>query len=82
MINIYGKDNCSFCVQAKNVAEQYSLSYTYFDIGADDDAWKEFQEKFPGVRTVPQIEWAGKHVGGYEDFLKEVESTRSAGDAF
>jgi glutaredoxin len=32
------------------------------------------------AKTVPQIFWYGKHIGGYNEFAAEVENTRSYGD--
>jgi len=33
----------------------------------------------PGARTVPQIFWHQKHIGGYQEFAAEIENTRNFG---
>jgi len=79
VIKIYGTQNCSYCKQAKDVAESYDLPYEYIDLHEGDNM-NIFQKKFPGVRTVPQIVWYEKHVGGFTEFLQEIEDTRTYGD--
>lgn len=74
MITIYGKDNCPFCVRAKELAQRYNLTYEYRDLDNPTNI-KDFKELFPGVRTVPQIMWHGRHIGGYNDFVIEIENT-------
>ena len=78
MIKIYGTNNCPWCKKAVKLAEQFELDHEY--IICNTPATKaEFKEKFPNITKVPQIIWNGNHVGGYEDFLKEVENTREFG---
>ena len=71
VIKIYGTQNCSYCKQAKDVAESYDLPYEYIDLHEGDNM-NIFQKKFPGVRTVPQIVWYDKHVGCFTEFLQEI----------
>ena len=79
MIKIYGWQGCVWCDRAKNLAQANNLPYEYVDIKASAEAAAEFQNKFPNDRSVPQIEWAGRHVGGYLNFQEEVENTRTYG---
>jgi glutaredoxin len=74
MIKIYGKVNCSWCRDAKDLVERYSLPYEYIDVGYTD-GMKELKNLLPDVKTVPQIWWHDKHIGGYQEFVKEVENT-------
>jgi glutaredoxin 3 len=74
MITIYGHGRCGWCIRAKKLAERYSLSYEWKD--TDDNAiLNEMKIKLPEARTVPQIWWHEKYIGGYEDFAAEVENT-------
>jgi len=75
MITIYGKENCPWCVKAKNLTEQYSLKYEYLDIGANPDLRTELFERFPATKTVPQIWWDNRHLGGYEALATEIQDT-------
>lgn len=74
MIVIYGRDNCSWCTKAKNLAEQYRLKYEYKNTN-DSDTLNELKAAFPAVKTVPQIWWDNRHLGGYDSFASEIENT-------
>jgi len=67
VIEIYGTDNCVFCDKAKELSETYNKEYTYIDVTETEDITAAFFKKFPNVRTVPQIVWEGKHIGGYTE---------------
>ena len=72
MIKIYGTPVCTFCKQAIALAEQYQFKYTYVDAMENPD---EFSSKFPNAKTVPQITWNDRHIGGYTEFAREIENT-------
>jgi len=72
MVIIYGTEHCSYCKLAVALAKDYNLSYDY----RDAKEWKEtFLETFPDAKTVPQIIWNDRRIGGYTEFATEVEST-------
>lgn len=73
-IKIYGKNNCPFCVKAKDLAISYGIKYEYLDIGYID-AYNELKALLPDVKTVPQIWCDDKYIGGYNEFATELEST-------
>ena len=79
MITIYGKENCPWCAKAKSLAEQYQLTYDYIDIGVPENR-EELFKRHPMTKTVPQIWWHKRHIGGYEDFAAEIENTSTFGD--
>lgn len=78
MIEIYGKSNCGYCAMAVDLAKKYRLNYEYKD-ATDLDIYSDLLEKIGSVPTVPQIFWHGRHIGGYENFLLEIENTREFG---
>ena len=53
-VKIYGKEQCPYCVKAKNLAEREGHDYSYHQLGIDFE-FPEFMDKFPGARTFPQI---------------------------
>jgi glutaredoxin len=65
MIEVYSKDFCPFCKDAKALIESKGYEYTEIKIGRDISR-EEFLEKFPGVRTVPQVIINGIRIGGYD----------------
>lgn len=71
-ITIYGKDNCSFCKRAVELAKQLKYQghgdYEYIDIveaGIDAAELGELVGK--PVRTVPQIFIHDEPIGGYTE---------------
>ena len=72
MVHIFGTDNCSFCVKAKQLADQYNIKYQYYDAVENK---QQFKELFPNAKTVPQITWNGRYIGGYNAFAEEIENT-------
>jgi glutaredoxin len=76
IVKIYGKANCAWCKEAKALVERYQIPYEYIDVGYTD-GMKELMERLPDAKTVPQIWWYDRHVGGYQEFAKEVEDTLS-----
>ena len=72
MVFIYGMENCSYCKYAVALAQSYNIKYEY----RDAKEWKEtFLEEFPTAKTVPQIVWNDRYIGGYNEFATEVENT-------
>jgi glutaredoxin len=68
--------NCSWCVAAKQLAEQYQLEHEVINLGPENpEAITELRKLVPDLRTVPQIFWHGRYIGGYEEFAKEIEHT-------
>lgn len=74
MITIYGHQRCIWCTKAKQLAEQYHLQYTWKDTDVMENL-NELKLKFPNVKTVPQIWWDNRHIGGYEQLSTEIENT-------
>ena len=70
---IFGKPDCIHCEKAKFLCKQKEIEFTYQELGKDFEMGF-ILEKFPGVKTFPQIIVDSEHVGGYDDlsvFLKE-----------
>lgn len=74
MIKIYGKTNCHWCNQAKDLVSRYGFEYEYFDIGLKKH-YDELKEAVPDVKSVPQVFWYGRHIGGYNELVSEIENT-------
>lgn len=73
MITIYSKNNCPYCVQAKNLLELKGIEYTEVKIDEVSDA-REFILS-QGHRTVPQIYRDGKLLveGGFQGLKRQSE---------
>lgn len=73
-IEIYGKDDCSYCKRAVELAKQLKTQghgdYEYIDIVvAGIDAATLGQLVGKPVRTVPQIFVDGEPIGGYTELV-------------
>jgi len=74
VIKIYGKEGCVYCKRAVRLATEWQLDYIYIDInepGKRDEMFK----LVPNAKTVPQIFWHDKHIGGYQELAVEIENT-------
>ena len=74
MIEIYSKPSCAWCVKAKEMADQYKLDYVEKNIDTAQNL-NELLLKVPDVKTIPQIFWNDRYIGGYAEFASEIENT-------
>ena len=74
MLTVYSKNNCPFCVQAKNLLQLKGIEYEEIKIDEVPEA-REFVLS-EGHRTVPQIYKDGTLFvqGGYQGLSKLTES--------
>lgn len=77
MITIYGKDNCYWCQEAKILAKRHGLEYEYKNTGYENFRTEMF-EKVPGAKTVPQVFWDDRYIGGYSELVSEIENVLGA----
>lgn len=73
MLTVYSKNNCPFCVQAKNLLKLKNIQFEEVRIDENAEA-KEFILS-QGHRTVPQIYQDGKLFveGGFQGLSKLTE---------
>lgn len=79
---IIGTTTCPFCVSAKRLATERNIPFQSLTIVKDpaeeDENHISMEKAFELVgqpfRTVPQILVDGKHIGGFDDFSKYVNT--------
>ena len=74
MFTVYGKEDCTYCVQAVELLKQNGEEFTYKKLGVDysKEALLSIIGEFGVIpRSVPQIVKDGEYVGGY-DALKNL----------
>lgn len=73
MLQLYSKNNCSFCLQAKNYLTQKNIPFQEIKIDENLKARQFILEQ--GHRTVPQIYKDGKLFveGGFQGLSKLTE---------
>ena len=65
---VYTKENCSYCVKAKNLLTLEGLTYEESVIGKDVIR-EDFISMFPDQKSVPLIFVNGEKIGGYNELL-------------
>ena len=75
MITIYGTTACKWCKKARDLAEERGLKYEYRNFDLNEQFYIEAKALKPDFKTVPQIWWDARYIGGYSDFALEVENT-------
>ena len=72
MLTVYSKNNCPFCVQAKQLLESKGVLYTEVNIEHDPDARQMLLDQ--GLRSVPQI-FHGYEIlpGGFQGLAKQSQ---------
>lgn len=88
MLTIYSKNNCPYCVQAKNYLTAKNINFREINIEQDTEAREFIQAQ--GHRTVPQIYmdgkifveggWAGLSKMTADDIISEIELRNSLAD--
>ena len=69
MFYIWGRPNCIWCERAKDFLLERAEPFHYMELTADNiDAFNMWVG--PNVRTVPQIFWNHRLVGGYDDMKR------------
>lgn len=70
-IEVYGKENCPYCVRAKEWLAERNLSYTYTDVLKNLSVAEliALKEKY-NMNTVPIVVINNELIGGYSELKK------------
>ena len=68
MFYICGRPDCVWCQRAKDFLLERAEPFQYIEITPDN--LSIFQANTLGAKTVPQILWDHRLVGGYDDMKK------------
>ena len=66
-ITIYTGPLCNYCEAAKRLLKRNNANYKEIDISKVDGAMDEMIKRSNGKRTIPQIFFDDKHIGGYDE---------------
>ncbi len=72
-VEIYTKDNCVWCTRAKNLMNDFNISYLEHDLSDEDERKEFYKEVGENVSTVPQVYINGNRIGGYKELSKWVD---------
>jgi glutaredoxin 3 len=74
-VEIYTKKECPYSRGAKRLLDEKGITYEEIDVTDDAQRRAEMERRTGGRKTVPQVFFGARHVGGYDD-LQEVDRTR------
>ena len=69
-IILYSKNNCGYCVKAKNLLKNLGLEYTEKKFEDFSDVEKLFEDIGKNVTSMPQIKINGELIGGYNQLVE------------
>ncbi len=70
MYEVYGKKGCPLCVKSVAMIERFEKVCSYIDIEEDGQALGFIVKQ--GFKSLPQIYYNDKHIGGYNDLQKHI----------
>ena len=76
MIEIYSKNNCVFCEQAKQLLKSHGKNFTEYKL--DEDFTREILlSKFPEAKTFPVVVIDGFNIGGFQQLQQQINEEAS-----
>jgi len=69
---VWSKDNCSYCVQAKNLLQLKGIEFEERNITQGTWTKEQLLESVPNARTLPQIFLDDVFVGGFNELKKHL----------
>jgi glutaredoxin 3 len=63
---VYSTTRCPYCTAAKNLLLKKGVSFEEVNLDEHPERWEEC-ERLSGRKTVPQIFFGDRHIGGCED---------------
>ena len=70
-LEIYSRDNCSYCQMAKKVLVGKGIAYKEYDVTHDSTLADEMRKRSSRL-SVPQIFLNYEHIGGFDDMMKAI----------
>ena len=68
---VWSRDGCIFCDKAKELFDSVNFEYVVKDVYENKE---EFRREFPDAKTVPQIVFNGRKIGGYDELQRSFEN--------
>ncbi len=69
---VWSKDNCTFCVKAKELLDSKKISYEERNINGPDWTPEDFFNAVPNARSFPQIYIDGRYIGNYDNMVSHI----------
>jgi len=72
-IEVFSQNNCSGCVQVKNLLQSKNLAFTEYNLTTQPATKQLLFNRVPGVRTVPQVFINDILIGGLKELQEELQ---------
>jgi glutaredoxin-related protein len=72
MFKLYTKENCQYCVKAKELLKSKNLDFVEYSVESSENRQMLF-EVVPTARSVPQIFDGDEYIGGYENLIERIK---------
>lgn len=69
---VWSKDNCPYCVQAKNLLQLKGIEFEERNITQGTWTKEQLLESVPNARTLPQIFLDEELIGGFNELKKHL----------
>ncbi|HET9599672.1 MAG TPA: glutaredoxin 3 [Anaeromyxobacteraceae bacterium] len=69
---VYTKSGCPYSAGAKRLLEEKGIAFEEVNVSLAPERRAELRERAPGARTLPQVFFGDRHVGGYTE-LQELD---------
>ena len=66
-VEIYTKEDCSYCEKAKDLFDSKGVDYETYNVTGDDDLFEEMVERADGRKTAPEVFVDDELLGGWDD---------------
>ena len=70
-LEIYSRDNCSYCRMAKQVLKGRGITFKEYDVTHDRSLADEMRKR-SSRQSVPQIFLNFEHIGGFDDMMTAI----------
>ncbi|WP_135535118.1 FAD-dependent oxidoreductase [Halostella pelagica] len=66
-VEIYTKENCSYCEKAKDLFDEKGVEYEEYNVTGDEEMFDEMVERADGRQTAPEVFIDDELIGGWDD---------------
>jgi glutaredoxin 3 len=72
-IEVFSQNNCSGCVQVKNLLQSKNIPFIEYNLSTQPMSKQLLLNRVPGVRTVPQVFINNILIGGLKELQEELK---------
>ncbi|MBT7934137.1 MAG: glutaredoxin 3 [Thiotrichales bacterium] len=74
-VEMYTRATCGYCKAAKSFLNNHKIMFKEYPVGEGHNLEKMLSRS-SGSKTVPQIFWNDKHLGGYDEMIEAFNNKK------